>query len=287
MKLILSRKGFDSSSGGCPSPLLPDGSALSLPIPDPLSPLRYGELQGCVARMVADLTRGRLGSGDPVHLDPDLVRSARPRHRGWRPVLGQAGAAQGHLAAQGVAAGDLFLFFGLFRPVEQRGGRWRFVPGSRSQHQLWGWLQVGEVRRVSELTPQERRWCAYHPHCHGERAANNTLYLAAPKLTLPGWASELPGAGTLTGCGPELVLTAPEATSPSLWRLPAAFMPMGGRSPLTYHQRSDRWRRVGDECRLRSAARGQEFVLETADYPGVQAWLVELLSRFAGASGSS
>lgn len=33
MKIILSRKGFDSSYGGYPSPILPDGSLLSIPIP--------------------------------------------------------------------------------------------------------------------------------------------------------------------------------------------------------------------------------------------------------------
>ena len=33
MKIILSRKGFDSSNGGCPSPILPDGTLLSMPIP--------------------------------------------------------------------------------------------------------------------------------------------------------------------------------------------------------------------------------------------------------------
>ena len=33
MKIILSRKGFDSSYGGYPSPILPDGSLVSLPIP--------------------------------------------------------------------------------------------------------------------------------------------------------------------------------------------------------------------------------------------------------------
>ncbi len=32
-KLILSRKGFDSASGGCPSPIFPDGTMFSLPIP--------------------------------------------------------------------------------------------------------------------------------------------------------------------------------------------------------------------------------------------------------------
>ena len=33
MKLIFSRKGFDSSAGGIPSPILPDGRMISLPIP--------------------------------------------------------------------------------------------------------------------------------------------------------------------------------------------------------------------------------------------------------------
>ena len=33
MKFILSRKGFDSSNGGIASPILPDGTMLSLPIP--------------------------------------------------------------------------------------------------------------------------------------------------------------------------------------------------------------------------------------------------------------
>src|ERR1022692_1176811 len=37
MRIILSRKGFDSSSGGVPSPIFPDGTTLSLFIPDKLS----------------------------------------------------------------------------------------------------------------------------------------------------------------------------------------------------------------------------------------------------------
>ncbi|MFC1955807.1 hypothetical protein ACFLWZ_04680 [Chloroflexota bacterium] len=37
MKVILSRKGFDSSYGGYPSPILPDGRLISLPIPSPHS----------------------------------------------------------------------------------------------------------------------------------------------------------------------------------------------------------------------------------------------------------
>lgn len=33
MKVILSRKGFDSTSGGLCNPILPDGTLLSMPIP--------------------------------------------------------------------------------------------------------------------------------------------------------------------------------------------------------------------------------------------------------------
>ena len=112
MRLILSRKGFDSASGGCPSPILPDGSLLSMPIPDRSSPVRY-----------ADLSRGGRNLGDLVerlpgckqrphygaHLDPDLHPDWLPRAEGWHPSLGQRGIAQGHLTKQGVRPGDLLL----------------------------------------------------------------------------------------------------------------------------------------------------------------------------------
>ena len=53
------------------------------------------------------------------------------REPGWRPLFGQEGAAETHLANQGVGTGDVFLFFGLFRPVEKAGDGWRYVRGSR------------------------------------------------------------------------------------------------------------------------------------------------------------
>lgn len=34
MKIILSRKGFDSGNGGFPSPKMPDGTLLTMPIPE-------------------------------------------------------------------------------------------------------------------------------------------------------------------------------------------------------------------------------------------------------------
>ena len=44
MKVILSRKGFDSGYGGWASPILPDGRMLSLPIPASNGLLSYDDL---------------------------------------------------------------------------------------------------------------------------------------------------------------------------------------------------------------------------------------------------
>ena len=49
MKVILSRKGFDSVYGGYPSPILPGGEMVSLPIPLEDS-IRYSDLK------IGDLT---------------------------------------------------------------------------------------------------------------------------------------------------------------------------------------------------------------------------------------
>ena len=49
MKLILSRKGFDSSAGGIASPILPDGRMISLPIPSSGDDFTFADINvpGC------------------------------------------------------------------------------------------------------------------------------------------------------------------------------------------------------------------------------------------------
>ncbi|MDX1755251.1 MAG: hypothetical protein R3175_04250 [Marinobacter sp.] len=280
MRLILSRKGFDSSAGGCPSPRFPDGSVYALPIPDPRSRIRYREIrhQGLkVGDLVAELTGdpGRRRAG--AHLDPDLIAEGYPRQPGWRPLLGQTGTAQSHLRNQGVDEGDLFLFFGLFRAAERSRQGWQFVKGSKPFHGLWGWLQIGEILKVDELGAEDLPWVRYHPHLHGAPDRNNTLYLASDCLSLAGRDSGLPGAGTFPAMTGDLRLTAPDAPSPTHWRLPAACFPGPDQTPLSYHHNRERWQRDGDHCRLRCAARGQEFVLDLDQYPDLMPWLQRLL----------
>ncbi len=280
MKLILSRKGFDSSAGGCPSPILPDGRLLSLPIPDARSRIRYGDLKHraglSVGRLVSQLTRGRWRSASRAHLDPDLLAETLPRETGWRPVLGQTGAAQGHLRAQQVGPGDLFLFFGLFRPVVFTARRWQFFASEPARHVIWGWLQIGEILAVDALPESRHRWLAYHPHCHGQPDRNNTLYLAVDELVLDGQPTGLPGAGTMNKYDSRLSLTRPQARLPSEWSLPGCFHPDSGLATLSYHSRLSRWQRADDWCHLRSVSRGQEFVTQLPS--DALPWLKEILT---------
>ncbi len=108
-RLILSRKGFDSKYGGCPSPIFPDGTMYSLPIPGGYDDdvIRYQDLHHGninIGRVVENLTGGRHKAGEFPHFDPDVLPNAIPRRDGWRGLFGQAGAAEGHLENQGVAA---------------------------------------------------------------------------------------------------------------------------------------------------------------------------------------
>ncbi|AOS96013.1 hypothetical protein AUP74_00543 [Microbulbifer aggregans] len=292
MRLILSRKGFDSSAGGCPSPIFPDGSLYPLPIPDTKSDITYGEIQRQgvdIGALVEHLTRGRYSKLDTAHLDPDMFPEALPRSDGWRPLLGQTGAAQGHLRRQKITVGDLFLFFGLFRPVEQVQGRWQFVRKTPAQHVLWGWMAIGDIRPVDELDSGQLPWARYHPHFRTGPDRANTLYLAADTLTAPRQKRSVPGAGLFPRIAAPLILTAPDSTSPSLWQLPDFFYPGSERTPLSYHNKAERWRREENDrqrgfCQLQSAARGQEFVLDMNEYPESHKWINDLIREFGQAT---
>ncbi len=286
MKLILSRKGFDSSSGGVPSPVFPDGRMLSLPIPDKRSVVTYTDLSydgDTLGPLVVQLTRGRIAAHYGAHIDPDLVTDRFPRQSGWRPIFGQTGPAQSHLRNAGVGAGDLFLFFGLFRLIEKRGGAYSWARGSRPFHAIWGWLQVDEALSVPNLSVDNYEWAAYHPHFRRDREPNNVIYLARRRLQIAGQQkTRLPGAGVFPKYSPTRELTAAHGENPSTWQLPAWFHPTPKRTPLTYHSDMARWHKQGAETVLRSVARGQEFVLDIEEYPEALGWACDLIRNNDG-----
>lgn len=283
MRIVLSRKGFDSSAGKVASPIFDDGSMVSLPIPERGSGTKYGEVatrRGPLGELVEQLTHDEVPRTHDVHLDPDLEAEARERAPGWRPSFGQVGAAQTVLARNGVGVGDVFLFYGWFREVEATARGLQYKRGAPDRHVLFGWLQIGEV-----LEPQRDavpEWARSHPHVVVPERTNNTLYVASERLELPdGMVQDrgavLAGAGVFTHFHEALRLTAPGA-SRSLWSLPAWFEPRDGRPALGYHDDRTRWRRDGDRVLLDSAKRGQEFVLDATHCPEATAWLRELFA---------
>lgn len=203
MKLILSRKGFDSKSGGCPSPIFPGGAMFSLPIPDSEYPrltsrLTYRDLPhpkaDDIGRLVEDLTGGNIRANRPVHMSPDLTPPD-----GCPRLFDQVKAAVGHLNNQGVKEGDLFLFFGLFQRVECVDGHWKFIKGKPQKHVLWGWLQVGEKHEPKEGEDKLRCMCGN----------NNTRYVASTQLDLCDGlkGTGVKGAGVFSCFDDRLLLT--------------------------------------------------------------------------------
>ena len=232
MKVIFSRKGFDSSNGRVPSPFV-NGRPCSLPI---LNKDRSGETYSGttyenlgLGDLVEKQTKGRISRHRWCHADPAF-------HEG-RCALGQTSAAQGHLRRQKVGPGSLFLFFGLFANPDT----------GRREHWLFGYMRVETVRCLGERPNREDSpsWLPYcHPNTVGFWHKNNTMYV---------------GEGRSAGfCHPDLRLTAPEGST-SLWKVPVW---LHRHRRLSYHGNPDLWH---EDCTLQTVGRGQEFVCDITD----------------------
>jgi len=270
MKVIFSRKGFDSAAGGVPSPIVA-GRPVSLPIPTRMpSPLRFADLAGDLPSLVADLTRGKAAAARSCHLDPDIDPTQCRRKRGWRGALGQDGAAQGHLRRQQVQPGDLFLFWGLFRPVDKVAGKWAYA--GTSEHRIFGWLHVGEVVALGPDGSHALRrfpWLDQHPHVRRGWGPNNALYIASTKFSIR--SRKLPGYG-LFKTGRRLSRVG--SRLPSEWVTPSWLNPRTGGTGMSYNP-IDRW---GKDS-VRTAARGQEFVADVGARADAEAWLAGLFGE--------
>ena len=267
MKVILSRKGFDSSNGGIPSPIMPDGTLLSLPIPLENENVAYSEI--CWNGMNYAEILHQLNPKekyDKCHLDPDL-RDNRIKHvDGWCPAFGQLGAAQGKLRNAKVEPGDMILFFGWFRKVIQTEEGLCFAPRNGQDFYdgndlqvIYGYMQIGEI-----LTDQEKiKKYFWHPHStkiHTE-AKNNVLYLPSEKLSL---APALKGCGTLDYRN-DRVLTK-EGYTRATWNEYPFFMPEHAKAKVKNSARGEG---------LYYAGIWQEMVFEESD--GLMEWVKQIL----------
>lgn len=206
MKIVLSRKGFDSTAGGGPSPIV-EGRPVSLPIPAGAGRPGVSYAALGLGEHVARASRGRIAPEAMAHHDPLFTPDGRC-------LFGQCGASQAHLENQHVGPGDLFVFFGLFRDGN-----------APPHHRIFGWLWVEDVVRGSD--PAWRKLAALgHPHALSAHGVNDAIWCG-------------PG-GRASMAHPELRLTA-EGGPPSVWRVP----PWIAQRGLSYHANPARWRGDG------------------------------------------
>jgi len=268
MKIILSRKGTDSSSGGMPSPILPCQCLCSIPIPYEPPAVRYSHIR--FGKRTLQEICGELNekwSHEWAHLDPDLRCDALTnRPTNWRPAFGQVAAAASHLVKKRVDAGDLFIFFGWFRKTRMSHGRLAFDCSDRGRHIVFGWLEVGEVVDRLPLRP-DQSFLSKHPHVDlfSPNRLNRIYVSSETGLKAGVFATESEG----------MVLTREGESRRSHWLLPQAFESLRLKCDLTYHRNPERWRRECQGIALQSATRGQEFVFDGDRHPEAKEYLVK------------
>jgi hypothetical protein len=307
MKIILSRKGFDSSFGGVPSPILEDGTILTFPIPENTEcidySIKYQDLKPYdldLGSLINDLAKPHnmhrnhkiqkpytIKKDDIVHLDPDIcISSLANRNKDWKGLLGQCGAAQGHLINQCVDKGDIFLFYGLFQNILQDkvSGQYKYDNSGNHKpekiHFIWGWMQIGDIININSDKKLKYQWAEYHAHYHFKKpATNNTLYIAKDTLILDNKQIDgVKGFGTFGKYREELQLSDPDFDKTSFWRLPAWMYKNGQDCPLSYNAKRP-WKLENGFARLQAYPRGQEFVLNCDNFPEVSDWIQELITQ--------
>ena len=262
-RIILSRKGFDSSSGGTASPIFPDDKIFSIPIPSKVpSPHKYSDLKihgisGEAA--LREATVSSVSRTDYCHFDPDL--------RTGVGLFGQANSSQSELRNREVEKDDLFLFFGWFRRCSSKEG---------DIHHLFGWLQIEDILTSdTDVKNYLKQRGLVHPHGFGEKSnyPNNALYIGRERIDLSGIEKKLPGYGVFKKTSADLILTEKGKTR-SHWRFPKKYF---SKSKDLFLNRL-KWKNES-ECTLECKGQGQEYILNAEDNPRIITWALSLIEK--------
>ena len=211
IKVILSRKGFDSSNGGFPSLILPekdkDGfrKMISLPIPCCSKCCNYEKCKSYkysndtrLYNMMSNLYNGKgkkrntikikknnkivdeilLSEATHCHLDPCLGNySIKELEKVG--IFGQHGRAATEL--KDVRKDDIFIFFGLFNDVAVKDDKYIIKNKENGgRHVMFGYLQVGKIIDNNKYYIEYEK----HPHfCCCKIKNNNKIFIASDKCS--------------------------------------------------------------------------------------------------------
>lgn len=235
MKIILSRKGFDSSAGKIPSAII-GTKLISFPIPnindykDSYDTIYFSDEKNNIesmpySKIIGDLyeeyNKGKskekqLELCEHCHVDPDIKENVRNNKiDNWEPIFGQSGSSATYLTKENeqmkhgslkVEKGDLFLFFGNYREVIlDEEGKFKYKKSSKEMQLIWGWLFVGE--KIENPSNNEYKW---HPHTYDENVEweeKNVLFKAKKDEIISIGNLKIPSFGVFD-YNPNRVLTA-------------------------------------------------------------------------------
>ena len=259
-RIILSRKGFDSSAGGAASPILNNKDIFSIPIPWKYKTnQRYKDviIQKKHASELLKITKTKVTPESYCHLDPDLSKD--------RGLFGQHNAAQTELCNAGVGVGDLFLFFGWFKNYYEK----------IDMHHIFGWLQVGQILVGDESIKKFLAKKGFsHPHGQfqkNEQSKNNTLYIGSNDLIINDDRYSKMGYGFFSKSRKDLILTE-NGKSRSHWKLPTKYF--GNAEHLFINRLS--WL-DSEKCTLQCKGQGQEYILDVKKNKRVKDWAINLI----------
>ena len=273
-KIILSRKGFDSQNGGFPSPVFPDGTMFSIPIPGKLNRETYKDLDFKynnipISEILNDITNRSIRING-IRKNADYTETKFRCHYDPQTInnfftLGQTGSALSHLNKQNVGKGDVFVFYGLFRKVEfnQKNNKWKYK--DKPFHCIFGYMKVKDIIEIKnkQFNIEKYPFFKNHPHLQ------------------PDFLNEFPESKIYIGSTFEyfkfdkkrILTDMDNYKNVSKWKLPINF---DFTEYITYIQKMEV---KNNSCYIQHTGYGQEFVISTEEIPSPQK--EKLLNYFA------
>lgn len=285
MKVIFSRKGFDSSYGGFPSIILPeemDSKMISFPIPEtnPKSEgkkaeeIRFLLKQRVMSlkdifdeleisdkiKMPSDSAQKGLQNINKFHFDPEIQTVENMRSYA---AFGQSGSASSHLLNNGLQPGDVFLFFGTFKKTILENNKITYDSGMYEIHTIWGYMIVDDIIHVNKIEDVVKKYTGIKTHLHfinkeNEEKNGNNIIICGKNFGTFDYEDKY----RLTKLG----------YSKTIWELPDFFR----GADISYCNK------VENPSRFKSAEIGQEFVVTNFDELKMKNWLIDLGVKLNG-----
>lgn len=125
-------------------------------------------------------------------------------------------------------------------------------------------------------------WLKNHPHMHYKSLAeykgrSNVIYAARQFFTDDENSLNVNGSA-LFKFHEDLILTKKGQANRTRWELPHFFHPETGVQ-VSYNP-SARWEKAGEKAELRSASRGQEFVVMSDPVGRINRWCVDIVKGY-------